>query len=112
MKARSITLRRLAAGFAGLIYAALYGFFAMFATGGGHGNFVWLFSFIFIEFFGIYFPVMGVLAVDLGSRFTKVIFGSLIIFNVIGSLLMLWGWTRGECWMISIKRGRWHPKPF
>ncbi len=76
----------------GLIYALVYGFWTMLATGGGHGNFVWVLLFIFVELFGIYFPVMGAMIADLGSRFTKIIFGSLILFNVLASIVLLSSW--------------------
>lgn len=91
--------KRAIAGAVGFIYAVLYGFWTMLITGGGHGNFIWLFLFITIEFVGLYFPLMTVIAVDLRRRATKIIFGSLIGFNLIGSTIMILGWvndTSGE----------------
>ena len=85
-------LRRILAGLGGLVYAAAYGFWTMFATGGGHANFVWLFLFVFVYLFGIYFPLMAVLAVDLRSRIVKIIFGSLIVYSLLGSVLLLGAW--------------------
>lgn len=92
MKPDSKTWKRLSAGIAGLLYAGLYGFWTMLATGGGHVNFIWLFLFLFAEFFGLYFPLMAVLAVDLRRRFTQIIFGGLIAFNLIVSSVLIYGW--------------------
>ncbi len=64
----------------------------MLATGGGHGNFIWFLMFLFIEFVGLYFPLMAVLAINLKSFIVKVIFGSLIGFNLIASTIMIVGW--------------------
>lgn len=64
----------------------------MLATGGGHGNFIWFLMFMFIEFVGLYFPLMAVLAINLKSFIVKVIFGSLIGFNLIASTIMIIGW--------------------
>jgi hypothetical protein len=92
MKPSSKFWKRLAAGFVGLAYAALYGFLTMLATGGGHGNFIWLMLFVFVEFFGIYIPLMAILAVDLRSRFVKIVFGALIGFNIVASCILIGGW--------------------
>ena len=64
----------------------------MFITGGGHGNFIWLFLFLFVDLLGIYFPLMAVLAIDLRSRFVRIVFGSLILFNLAMSSIMIFGW--------------------
>ncbi len=88
----SLTIKRIIAGAVGLLYALVYGFWTMLITGGGHGNFVWFFMFVLVEFFGIYIPLMAVLAVDLKSRIKKMVFGSLIGFNVIASTIILIVW--------------------
>ena len=85
-------LRRILAGLGGLVYAAAYGFWTMLATGGGHGNFVWLGLFVFVYLFGIYFPLMAILAVDLRSRLVKMIFGGLIAYGLLGSVLLIGAW--------------------
>lgn len=64
----------------------------MLLTGGGHGNFIWFMMFLLIEFFGLYFPLMAVLSIDLRSLLIKIIFGSLIGFNLIASSIMIYGW--------------------
>lgn len=88
----STTGKRLVAGAIGLGYACMYGFWTVLSTGGGHVNFIWLGMFVFVEFFGLYFPLMAALAVDLRSMMSKVIFGSLILFNVVASSVMIVGW--------------------
>lgn len=88
----SVASREVIAGLVGLAYAAVYGFWTMLATGGGHGNFVWFGLFIFVEFLGLYFPIMAVLALNLRSRMTKIVFGSLILFNLVASVIMILGW--------------------
>lgn len=88
----SLVARQVIAGAVGLVYAVIYGFWTMLATGGGHGNFVWIGLFLFVEFFGLYFPLMCVLAVNLRSFFIKILFGSLIAFNLIASTIMILGW--------------------
>ena len=84
--------KRVIAGIIGFAYAVTYGFWTMLLTGGGHGNFVWFGMFLFVEFFGLYFPLMAVLAVDLRSFIIKVVFGTLIAFNLIASSVMVFGW--------------------
>ena len=88
----SKTVKQLIRGAIGALYAFVYGLWTMLITGGGHGNFVWLMMFLFVEFFGLYFPIMAVLSVDLRSRATKLVFGSLILFNLIGSFVLIGGW--------------------
>jgi len=88
----SLITRQVIAAGTGLLYAVMYGFWTMLATGGGHGNFIWFLLFLFVEFVGLYFPLMCVLAVNLKSFFVKVIFGSLIGFNLIASTIMVLGW--------------------
>lgn len=88
----SLAVKRIIAGVIGLFFAVVYGFWTMLATGGGHGNFLSLMLFIFVEFFGLYFPLMAILAVNLRTFIVKVIFGSLIAFNLIFSCIMIIGW--------------------
>lgn len=88
----SLTKKRVIAAACGFAYALIYGFWTALLTGGGHGNFIWLLLFLFIEFFGLYFPLMSFLLVDLRSTVSKVIFGTLIFFNLIASSIMLHGW--------------------
>ena len=97
----SMTKKRVLAGVIGLIYAATYGFWTALATGGGHGNFVWFLMFIFVYLFGLYFPFMSILAVDLSSRFIKVIFGGLIVATMLASAVLIYGW-------ISDPEGTYH----
>lgn len=88
----SYLTRRIIGIVAGIIYALIYGFWTMFITGGGHGNFIWLFLFFFPEVLGLYFPLMCFLATDLRSLFSKVAFGVLIAVNVIVSSVLITGW--------------------
>ncbi len=92
--------KRIAAALIGLAYAALYGFWTMFMTGGGHANFIWFFLFIFVGFWGLYFPLMAVLIVDLRSMLSRIIFGGLIAFNLMGSSLMIFDWVREPSYLM------------
>ncbi len=90
----SKTKKQIIWGAIGLLYAFVYGFFTMLATGGGHGNFIWFILFLTVEFIGLYFPLMAILAVDLRRRATKMIFGTLIGFNLIASSVVILGWIQ------------------
>jgi hypothetical protein len=96
----SLAIKRIIAGAIGLLFAVVYGFWTMLITGGGHGNFVWFMMFMTVEYFGLYFPVMSVMAVDLRSKLTKIVFGSLIGFNLFASSILL------LCWVIGIPVGK------
>jgi hypothetical protein len=89
----SSTKNRVIAGGVGLLFAVIYGFWTAILTGGGHVNFIWIGLFIFVEFFGLYFPLMAVLAVNLRSFVTKIVFASLIAFNLLASSIMILGWV-------------------
>lgn len=56
----------------GLAYALVYGFWTMFITGGGHGNFIWIVLFLLGYIFGLTFPAMGFLLADLRPRWAKI----------------------------------------
>ena len=85
------TKYRLTGTAVGLVYGVAFAFLAAIATGGGHGNFVWIFIYI-IPLIGpvIYFPVMGFLAGDLRSFFSKIIYVGLLIthYLVLASLTL------------------------
>ncbi|MFN6962291.1 MAG: hypothetical protein ACK4S4_00835 [Pyrinomonadaceae bacterium] len=74
---------------AGFVYSVVYSFLALMATGGGHGNFIWLFLY-FIPVLGplVYFPVMGWLAADLRSIISRSVYIALLIgeYLVLASL--------------------------
>ena len=84
--------KRLRAVLIGCGFTVVYGLWSAAITGGGHGNFIWLLMFIFVEFFGLYFPVMGALAVDLTSRTIRIVFASLLLFNLHASAVLRVGW--------------------
>src|SRR5687767_4159182 len=88
----SKTTKRVLAGVIGLVYAVVYGFWTMMVTGGGHGNLIWFLMFIFVYLFGVYFPFMNILAVDLSSRFVRIIYGGLILATICASLVLIYGW--------------------
>jgi hypothetical protein len=92
MRLTSEIWKRVIAGLIGVAFAICYGFWTMLATGGGHVNFIWLLLFIFVEFFGLYFPIMAILSVNLRPLITKVVFGSLVGFNLFASVLMIVDW--------------------
>jgi|GEM_PF-3432940 len=73
----------------GLVYAVLYGFWTMMATGGGHGNFTWLLLFCVAEFLGLFFPIMGFLVVNLRPFWAKVSCGVLLSVTVLLTAYML-----------------------
>jgi hypothetical protein len=89
----SLPVKRLIAGFVGLVYAVIYGFWTMLLTGGGHGNFIWFMMFLLIEFFGLYFPLMAAMAANLRSVAARTVFGAFIAFNLITSSVMIYGWV-------------------
>jgi len=90
----SITIKRFIAGAVGLLYAVVYGFWTLIATGGGHVNFIWIFLFVSVGFLGLYYPVMAVMTVDLRSRVIRLIFGCLIGFYLLASTIMIVGWMK------------------
>lgn len=49
--------KRMIWALAGLIWSAGHGFFTMLATGGGHGNFLWVMAFFSAYLLGILIPV-------------------------------------------------------
>ncbi len=57
--------RRVAGAAVGLVYGIFYGFWTMLLTGGGHGNFSWFLLFFTAQFFGLFFPLVGLFAADL-----------------------------------------------
>jgi hypothetical protein len=57
--------KRLIFAAVGFAYAFVYGFWTMFITGGGHGNFLWLMLFFFAYIAGLFFPIAGFVAADL-----------------------------------------------
>ena len=84
--------RTLIAGLVGFAYIFIYGSFAAFETGGGHGNFVWIMLFIFVNCFGLYFPIMAMLGVNLRSYSVRMIFSCLLAANLVASIVMIAGW--------------------
>lgn len=85
--------QRVIAGLIGSVYAVVYGFWTLLLTGGGHVNFIWSFLFFVVEFFGLYFPLMAVLLIDLRRMWVKSIYGVLLAFNLIVSTLMIVDWV-------------------
>lgn len=81
--------KRAIAAFAGLVYAVIYGFWTILQTGGGHGNFIWMILFFAAYFFGLFFPIMGALVVDLRSIIAKATFGSLIFISLLIHLIII-----------------------
>lgn len=88
----SLAVKQIIAGAIGLLFAFVYGLWTMMLTGGGHGNFIWFILFLTAGLLGLYYPLMAVLAVDLRSLIAKVIFGSLIGFNLVVSLFHIIKW--------------------
>ena len=88
----SITIKHIIAGGIGLLFALIYGVWTIMLTGGGHGNFIWFSLFLTAGLLGIYYPFMAFLAIDLSSLIAKIVFGSLIAFNLIVSLFWIIKW--------------------
>lgn len=75
-------LRRIAGFLFGCAYSFVYLMGAIFATGGGHGNFFWLAAPSYPPIYGIaIFIVFGTLAADLRSNVAKIILGILLFFH-------------------------------
>ena len=73
--------------------AFVYGFWTMLITGGGHVNFIWIWLFITVDMFGLYFPIMSVLSLNLQTQIVRIIFGALIAANLILSSIIIYGWV-------------------
>ena len=95
MKKSSKIILRVIAAFIGILWAVFYWFWTMALTGGGHGNFVWLGILVLVEFGGLFFPLMAVLMLDLRSKLVQTIFGALTMFNIIGSIVLIFLWIQG-----------------
>ena len=91
----SSTIKRIIAAVCGLIYAVIYGFWTMLATGGGHGNFVWFVLFLYVDLLGFYFPLMAALMADLRDKSILNLFGILGLLNLIGSIILIAVWIFG-----------------
>ena len=72
--------RRLLGLVIGLAYGLIFAFLSVTETGGGHGNFVWLFIY-FVPLAGpiLFFMTMGFLAGDLRPLWSKVIYVALLV---------------------------------
>lgn len=81
--------KRVIGGLLGLGYAIGYGFWTMLLTGGGHGNFIWMILFFTAYLFGLFFPIMGALAVDLRPIVIKSAFGTLLFVSVLIHVLII-----------------------
>ena len=92
MSMSSSSRKKIIFGLLGFLYAVVYGFWTMMATGGGHGNFIWFLLFLMPGIFGLYFPLMAALAVELRERFIRMIFAGLLGFNLVTSIVMIVGW--------------------
>lgn len=74
--------KRVIGGLVGLAYAFCYGFWTVLLTGGGHGNFIWMILFFTAYLFGLFFPIMGALAVDLRPIIAKAAFGTILTVSL------------------------------
>lgn len=64
----------------------------MLATGGGHGNFLWLLLFLYAEFLGLFFPLIGFALPDLRPIWARAVAISLVVANlVISIIVVIWG---------------------
>lgn len=91
----SITTKRIIRGVVGLLFAFIYGFWTILATGGGHGNYIWFYLFMVAGFYGFYYPIMAALSADLRPTILKVVFGALVIFNLAASSALIIAWVFG-----------------
>lgn len=85
--------KNVSAATAGVVYAVVYGLWTAVATGGGHVNFIWFWMFFTVNMFGLYFPIMAVLAVNLNGSATRFAFAALLLVNFFISAVMLYGWV-------------------
>ena len=81
--------KRVIGGLVGLGYAICYGFWTMLLTGGGHGNFIWMILFFTAYLLGLFFPIMGALAVDLRPIIATAAFGTLLIVSLTIHVIMI-----------------------
>lgn len=88
----SVTTRRIIRGAVGLFFAFVYGFWIVLSTGGGHGNFIWVYIFMIAGLYGLYYPIMAALSADLRPTVLKVIFGALIVFHLLASTILMIAW--------------------
>ncbi len=88
--------KRLIGGLIGAAGGFAYFGWTVIVTGGGHSNFIWLLMFVFLEFFGLYFVLMGVLSADLDKENIRRIFGILILLNVVLSIVFIFLWANNS----------------
>ena len=83
--------RRIGGALIGLVYGFLYGVWvAVFASGGGHGfGLTWVALFIFVDWFGFYFVIMGTLVVNVRTLLSRVVFATLVLFNIAVSAILV-----------------------
>lgn len=71
----------------GFVYAFVYGFWAMFITGGGHGNFLWLMLFFSAYLAGLFFPIAGFIVADLRPLWAKSTGIAVLVVNLLLTVL-------------------------
>ena len=82
--------KRLYVSIVGFAYAVVYGFFTLFITGGGHGNFLWFMAFLITFFCGLFFPIAGFLVVDLRKLWARIALLTLLFLNLFATLWFFW----------------------
>jgi len=103
----SQSVKQIIAAAVGGVYAVIYGLWTLMATGGGHGNFIWLQLFLTIHLCGLYFVGMSVLMVTLYDRSALTAFGILSLLNVLASIALIVAWLLG--WWGTTQFDRQHP---
>jgi len=96
MSISSRTVWRIVWGVTGVAYAAFCGFWFMILTGGGHANLIWPIIFIFVDILGLYFPLMGVLSLNLDSQKVRTVFGALLGLNLLLTIFFILFWITGR----------------
>jgi len=75
----------------GFIFAFVYGFFTMLATGGGHGNVLWFLLFLYAGLYGFYYPLIGFVIPDMRPFWARAIAVSLVVANLsISVIVIIW----------------------
>ncbi|MDM7921524.1 MAG: hypothetical protein QUS14_04415 [Pyrinomonadaceae bacterium] len=81
--------KRIIWALAGLIWSAGHGFFTMFATGGGHGNFLWVTAFFSAYLLGILIPVTAFFVADARPFWARVGGWTLVVIMITLPLVTL-----------------------
>ena len=93
----------------GIIYSVLLFFFVAMGTGGGHGNFILPELYFNVFFFGLFYPVLGCLMVDLRRGSVRIVFGALLAIEFL--MIAVYFWRRLSENMDATELRKWIGDP-